>query len=67
MSNQKKAFCHYGVSEELKHQFVSAASANDRVASQVMRDLMREYIFRNSKGRFWDPGAEIKRNLIVKK
>ncbi|MVW78082.1 hypothetical protein [Bordetella sp. 02P26C-1] len=49
------------ISGELKAEFVEAVRANDRIASQVLRDLIREYIYRNSKGISWEPGREKKR------
>lgn len=55
-------FCHFGVSAELKSQFICAAEANDRVASQVLRDLMREYVYRNDNENIWEPGAGVKRH-----
>jgi hypothetical protein len=48
------------IEPELKEQFDRAARANDRAASQVLRDLVREYIYRHSIGEAWEPGSAVK-------
>ncbi|EDH5293464.1 hypothetical protein [Paracoccus sp. J56] len=39
------------ISPELKEQFSQIAAHQDRAVSQVLRDLMREYIWRTSQAR----------------
>ncbi|MBT0728278.1 antitoxin of toxin-antitoxin stability system [Rosenbergiella australiborealis] len=38
----------------LREDFIAAAKASDRLASQVIRELMREYIRRQSESRAYD-------------
>ena len=35
---------------DLKRAFDAAAAANDRTASQLLRDFMREYVRKNAQG-----------------
>ncbi|WP_072563199.1 hypothetical protein [Granulibacter bethesdensis] len=48
------------IDAQLKAEFEAAAKSNDRVLSQVLRDLIREYVWRFSKGEAWEPGQETK-------
>ena len=54
------------IDPQLKAEFEAAAKGNDRVVSQVLRDLIREYVWRFSKGEVWEPGREIKRRQLTK-
>ncbi|HFX9331332.1 hypothetical protein [Escherichia coli] len=48
------------IDPELKAQFEAAAQQNNVLPSRVLRDLIREYVERHTKGEIWEPGAEIK-------
>lgn len=48
--NEKTALVTARVPEELKKAFDDAASRNDRTASQLIRDFMREYVRTNAQG-----------------
>lgn len=50
---------------DLKDAFEAAVKADDerRTMSQVLRDLMREYIHRHAQGVVWEPGAATKGGL----
>lgn len=39
---------------DLRENFIAAARASDRPASQVMRELMRDYIRRQNEGQAYD-------------
>lgn len=44
------------IDQELKDQFEAIVKANDREMSQILRDLIREYIRRCEQGEAWEPG-----------
>lgn len=48
MEQQKNFTCR--VDAELKQAFLRAAKANDRPASVLIRDFMREYVQRSTQG-----------------
>jgi len=48
------------IDQPLKDAFEAAVKASDphRSMSQVMRDLIREYVHRQAQGEMWPPRAE---------
>ncbi|MCO1345954.1 hypothetical protein L0Z26_29395 (plasmid) [Burkholderia multivorans] len=52
------------IEASLKQDFEKAVRMNDRVVSQVLRDLIREYVYRASIGEVWEPGAAIKKQIL---
>jgi len=50
------------ISPELKAEFKQAVKRNDRVLSQVLRDLIREYVWRASKRKILALGKEYSRS-----
>ncbi|SFN23290.1 hypothetical protein SAMN05428971_0642 [Candidatus Pantoea varia] len=50
----KEAVFTMKLENSLREDFIAAAKASDRPASQVMRELMREYIRRQSESRAYD-------------
>lgn len=38
------------ISEELKKAFEEACEQNDRTGSQILRDLIKEYVIKNAQG-----------------
>lgn len=59
-SDEEKTMIRAVIPVSLKSQFEAAAKANDRVPSQVLRDLIREYISFHERGKVWEPGALMK-------
>lgn len=49
MSDDKVGFS-FRVEESLKKSFEKCAIANDRTASQLLRDFMRDYVKKNAQG-----------------
>ena len=62
--NERTDAVHARVEPELKQAFNRAAVALDRSLSQLLRDLIREYVHRYQRGELWDPGLEAKRRLL---
>lgn len=58
--DEEKTMIRAVIPVSLKSQFEAAAKANDRVPSQVLRDLIREYISFHERGVAWNPGASMK-------
>ena len=58
--DEEKTMIRAVVPVSLKFEFETAAKANDRVPSQILRDLMREYISFHERGKVWEPGASMK-------
>lgn len=54
------------IEPELKADFGKAVRANDRDMSQVLRDLIREYVYRYEQGEVWNPGSEVKRRASAR-
>lgn len=52
------------IEASLKRDFEEAVRMNDRVVSQVLRDLIREYVYRASIGEVWEPGAASKKQIL---
>lgn len=50
----KEAVFTMKLEPELRAQFIAAAAADDRPASQVVRELMRDYIARQQQARDYD-------------
>ena len=50
----KEAVFTMKLESSLREEFIAAAKASDRPASQVIRELMREYIRRQSESRAYD-------------
>ncbi|MCS3406454.1 antitoxin of toxin-antitoxin stability system [Serratia sp. AKBS12] len=50
----KEAVFTMKLESSLREDFIAAAKASDRPASQVLRELMREYIRRQSESRAYD-------------
>jgi hypothetical protein len=50
----KKAVFTMKLEPELRDQFIAEAAAEDRPASQIMRDLMRGYIEQRREAREYD-------------
>jgi predicted transcriptional regulator len=50
----KEAVFTMKLESSLREDFIAAAKASDRPASQVIRELMREYIQRQSESRAYD-------------
>ncbi|MBD8146542.1 hypothetical protein [Pantoea agglomerans] len=50
----KEAVFTMKLESSLREDFIAAAKASDRPASQVIRELMREYIHRQSENRAYD-------------
>lgn len=50
----KEAVFTMKLESTLREDFVAAAKASDRPASQVLRELMREYIRRQNESRAYD-------------
>jgi hypothetical protein len=48
-SNEKKGKLIFEVENELREQFVLACKNNDRTASQILRDFMRQYVSAQTK------------------
>lgn len=48
--NEGTALVTARVPADLKKAFDDAASRNDRTASQLIRDFMREYVRKNAQG-----------------
>ncbi len=60
MTIEQKTVIRTVIDAQLKAEFEAAAKGNDRVLSQVLRDLIREYVWRFSNGEAWEPGQAIK-------
>ena len=52
--DENKVLVTFRLPEELKVAFESACKANDRNSSQILRDLMREYIKKNNQGELFE-------------
>ena len=50
----KEAVFTMKLESSLREEFIAAARASDRPASQVIRELMREYIRRQSESQAYD-------------
>lgn len=59
-NDEEKTIIRAVLPVELKSKFEAAAKSNDRVPSQVLRDLIREYIAFNERGKAWEPGASLR-------
>jgi hypothetical protein len=51
---QKEAVFTMKLEPELREQFMAAAEASHRPASQIVRDMMREFIRRQQEAREYD-------------
>lgn len=49
MTNQKETGFTLRIEQGLKDEFVAAAKSQDRTASQVLRDFMRDYVKKNGQ------------------
>ena len=49
MTNQKETGFTLRIDQALKDAFVSTAKSQDRTASQVLRDFMRDYVKKNGQ------------------
>ncbi|SER13026.1 hypothetical protein SAMN05216522_11212 [Rosenbergiella nectarea] len=56
----KEAVFTMKLESSLREDFIAAAKASDRPASQVIRELMREYIRRQSESKAYDAFLEQK-------
>lgn len=54
------------VDPDLKAQFETAAKRYEQIPSRALRSLICEYVHRHSRGEVWEPGQEIKRQLLPK-
>ncbi|WP_241568996.1 antitoxin of toxin-antitoxin stability system [Rosenbergiella collisarenosi] len=56
----KEAVFTMKLESSLREDFIAAAKASDRPASQIIRELMREYIRRQSENQAYDTYLEQK-------